>query len=81
MTLQGTVQNGVVVLKPGANVPDGTEVEVFVPTLNEPPIASSAAERERRRSALAELLALPDENPGDTFSGADHDSILYGDQQ
>jgi len=28
MTLKGTVKNGVVVLPPGSNLPDGTEVEV-----------------------------------------------------
>jgi hypothetical protein len=36
----------------------------------------------RQRIALAEMFAeadsLPLENPDDTFSGADHDLVLYG---
>jgi len=80
MTLRGKILNGVVVLEPGANVPEGTEVAVFVPATGSAAKASAAEERERRRKALAELLALPDENPGDTFSGRDHDQVLYGER-
>ena len=57
------------------------EVTVVVPT--EP--AAAAAERAAGGSNAAEsgeimdeIAALPDENPGDTFSGADHDKVLYG---
>jgi predicted DNA-binding antitoxin AbrB/MazE fold protein len=36
----------------------------------------------RQQKALAEMFAeadsLPIENPNDTFSGADHDLVLYG---
>ena len=36
----------------------------------------------RQRNALAEMFAeadsLPNENPNDTFSGSDHDLVLYG---
>ena len=36
----------------------------------------------RQRKSLAEMFAeadsLPVENPNDTFSGADHDLVLYG---
>lgn len=39
-------------------------------------------ELERQRKALAEMFEeadrLPLESPGDTFSGADHDLVLYG---
>jgi hypothetical protein len=80
MTLHGTVQNGVVVLETGAVVPDGTKVAVFVTAPSADNVASMA-ERERRKAALAELLAIPDENPGDTFRAADHDQVLYGDRQ
>ena len=38
-------------------------------------------ELQRYREALAEIESLPNENPGDTFSGADHDRVLYGDGQ
>jgi hypothetical protein len=34
-------------------------------------------ERRRYLEALAEIDAVENENPGDTFSGADHDQILY----
>jgi hypothetical protein len=78
MTLHGIIQNGVVVLDAGTNIPEGTEVAVFVPTTSATSDVASVAEWERRRKALAELLAIPDENPGDTFSGADHDQVLYG---
>jgi hypothetical protein len=32
----------------------------------------------RYRAALANIDAVEDENPGDTFCGADHDRVLYG---
>jgi hypothetical protein len=81
MVLHGKMRNGVVVLDDVANVPDGTVVAVFVSTPGAPGDVALAAERERRKAALAELLAMPDENPGDTFSGRDHDKVLYGDQR
>lgn len=80
MVLQGIVQNGVVVLGPGANVPEGTQVSVYVPQ-GSSQTAVGTADVERRRAALAAILALPDENPGDTFSGADHDKVLYGEAE
>ena len=79
MTLRGKVQNGVVVLEGGPLLPDGTPVEVIVPAAASRDVP--LAEQERRRAALAELLAIPDENPGDNFSGADHDQVLYGDRK
>jgi hypothetical protein len=81
MTLQGKVQNGVVVLEGGAALPEGTPVTVVVEPSSPAPSERTPEEQRRRRAALAELLALPDENPGDTFSGADHDKILYGDRE
>ena len=80
MTLHGIVQNGVVVFDGNPAIPDGTEVSVVVPVSPENgQTAAKASLRERRRAALAELLSLPNENPGDNFSGADHDQALYGD--
>jgi hypothetical protein len=35
-------------------------------------------EYRRVRAILDEIAALPNENPGDTFSGRDHDKVLYG---
>lgn len=34
-------------------------------------------EHRRVRAIFDEIAALPDENPGDTFSGRDHDKVLY----
>jgi hypothetical protein len=79
MVIRGRVQNGVVVLEEAVSVPEGTEVTVVVET----PQASSddalpEAERRRIREIVDRIAALPDENPGDNFSGADHDKVLYG---
>lgn len=80
MTLQGTIRGGLVVLDEAVQVPDGTKVAVFVPAQN-PTGLSPADEVARQKAALAELLAIPNENPGDTFSGEDHDQILYGESE
>ncbi len=76
--VRGRVQNGVVVLE-AASVPEGTEVAVVVPVGPSP--ASPAvpeAERQRIREVMDRIAVLPDEKPGDRFSGADHDKVLYG---
>jgi hypothetical protein len=83
MTIQGVVQNGVVVLEGGAGIPDGTPVTVVV---EQPQAASSRPQTDRMsdeeyrrvRAILDEIASLPNENPGDTFSGRDHDKVLYG---
>ena len=81
MTLHGKIQNGVVILDNGTSLPEGIEVTVLIPNASGVGHAASVAERERRRAALAEILAIPDENPGDDFRGADHDQVLYGEQR
>jgi hypothetical protein len=81
MTLQGVVQNGVVVLEPGALVPEGAVVSVVVaPHTLTPPKRDKMTEEERRRllAIVDRIASLPNENPGDTFSGADHDKVVYG---
>jgi hypothetical protein len=87
MVARGRVQNGVVVLEQGVQLPEGTAVTV----LPEPADCKSDVgvpsdrmtddELKRYRAALAEIESLPNENPGDTFSGADHDRVLYGEGQ
>ena len=79
MVIRGRIKNGVVVLDTGAAVPEGTEVAVTVPVA--PQKANEVmpeAERQRVLAIMDRIAALPDENPGDTFSGADHDRVLYG---
>ena len=38
----------------------------------------SEEQRRRLREARRHFESLRDENPGDSFSGADHDRVLYG---
>jgi hypothetical protein len=44
MTYRGKVQNGVVVLEPGSDLPEGTEVEVQPTTAEADPAAKSLQE-------------------------------------
>jgi len=83
MTLHGKVHNGVVVLDGNAELPEGTPVTVLVEqqanaSIRQYPDKLSPEEIRRRKAVLDEITALPNENPGDTFSGADHDKVLYG---
>ena len=79
MLIRGRVQDGVVVLEPGGSLPEGTEVTVAVcAATNATGEKMSDKERRRVREIVDRIIALPDENPGDTFSGADHDQVLYG---
>jgi hypothetical protein len=81
MTIQGTIQGGLVVVSEAIQVPDGTPVTILVSGLGADADTVDTGDQLRRKAALAELLAMPSENPGDTFSGADHDQILYRDRQ
>jgi predicted DNA-binding antitoxin AbrB/MazE fold protein len=80
MEIQGHYQNGMIVPHDGVSLPDGTEVTIIV---SEQPHRRSETmtddERRQYLTALARIDAVPDENPEDTFSGADHDRVLYGD--
>ncbi len=76
---QGKVHNGVVVLEGGATLPEGTSVEVVA---NVPPPRKDEKMTEEEHRRLMEIMDrianMPLENPDDTFSGADHDKVLYG---
>jgi hypothetical protein len=82
MTLHGRISNGVVVLDEAISLPEGTPVEVFVAATHasapSAPEKMSEEERQRVLAILDRIASLPDENPDDTFSGADHDKVLYG---
>jgi len=74
MVIHGRVVNGVVVFEQGVTLPEGAKVTVVVEgsrTAGRP-----GDEKRRVAEAFARIDALPDENPGDTFSGADHDNVL-----
>jgi adenosine/AMP kinase len=68
MTYRGRVKNGVIVLEPSANLPEGAEVEVssaqpqqVIPTLSE---------------RLKDVIGIADGLPSD--SSVNHDHYLYG---
>ena len=79
MVLHGRIQNGVVAFGSEISLPEGTEVTVVVPGVSEPS-GDILSEEDRccMRKVMDEIASLPDENPGDVFSGADHDKVLYG---
>ena len=79
MVIRGRVENGVVVLPNEVSLPNGTEVTVVV-RAETPESEETLAPEERRRISeiMDSIAAMPNENPGDTFSGADHDRVLYG---
>lgn len=77
MVIRGRVEHGVVVLEEPVTLPEGTEVSVVVRAAADSVVDTmSADERKRYLEALDRIDAIPDENPGDTFSGADHDRVL-----
>ena len=79
MEIQGYVHNGMIIPQDGISLPDGTAVTI---TVRIDPRASgkamTAEQRECYLAALARIDAVPNENPDDTASGADHDRVLYG---
>lgn len=78
MLIQGHVENGVVIPDAPISLPDGTEVTIVVRAAETASAeVVSPDERARRLAALAALDAVANENPGDRFSGADHDQALY----
>jgi predicted DNA-binding antitoxin AbrB/MazE fold protein len=80
MEIEGHFQDGVIIPHDGVSLPNGTEVTIMVHTLRAAESSTmTAEERKRYLTALARIDALPNERPGDHFSGADHDRVLYGD--
>ncbi len=78
MTLQGTIRDGMVVLDGTVHVPDGTKVSVFVPSTAAHGARSVEEQVAHSKAALAELVAIPDENPNDDFRAEDMEKVLYG---
>ena len=79
MVIRGRIHNGVVAFGSEVSLPEGMEVTVVAPAL--PEAAEDVlpdAERRRIGEIMDRIAALSDENPGDTFRGADHDNVLYG---
>jgi hypothetical protein len=80
MVIHGHIENGIVIPHDAIPLPDGAEVTISVRTSAEASaIGMSDEERNRYLAGLARIDAVANENPGDTFRGADHDRVLYGD--
>ncbi len=77
MIINGQIKNDVVVLDDNVALPEGARVTVVVAAKPNTEHDTMSKEQLRRfHEALARIDALPDEIPGDTFSGADHDRVL-----
>lgn len=80
MIIRGRVQNGVVVFENDLSLPDGTQVVVIARADSQPPAQLLTEEQRRRLREMRKYFeSLTNENPGDTFTGADHNRVLYGD--
>jgi hypothetical protein len=80
MEIQGHFENGVIIPHDGISLPDGTAVTITVAAIPQAPGDTMSEEgRQRYLAALARIDSVANENPGDSFSGADHDLGLYGD--
>jgi predicted DNA-binding antitoxin AbrB/MazE fold protein len=80
MEIQGHYEDGVIIPDDGISLPDGTLVTITVRLLHATDEDKMSDEqRKRYLAALSRIDAVPNENPNDTFSGADHDRVLYGD--
>ena len=81
MEIHGHFEHGVIVPHDALSLPEGTDVTIIVPPTS--PASSnemSAEARAQYLAALSQIDAVPNENPGDDFCGADHDRILYADR-
>ena len=68
MTCTGKVSNGKVALPEGVNLPDGTEVEMYIRQSN--PVAPSFADR------FKDFIGVADDLPPDLAENLDH--YLHG---
>lgn len=80
MEIQGHIQNGAAVPDDLTSLPEGAQVKIVVtgPCVTPPSQLMNDEDLARYRLALAEIDVFFNENPGDDFSGADHDQVLYG---
>ena len=71
MSFTGILKNGVVVLPPGVQLPEGVRVEVTVPAAQDAPLPDHPA-----YNALAEFVGAFDGLPQDL--ARNHDHYLHG---
>lgn len=74
MTITAIYEKGVLRLMQPMELPDGTSVDIIV--IPKP----SHSEHKNPADILADIAALPLEENADTFSGRDHDKVLYPEQ-
>jgi predicted DNA-binding antitoxin AbrB/MazE fold protein len=69
--IEAVYENGVLRPVHPINIPEGEHLKLIVITHRAAPTNGNAA------TSLAEIAALPIEGDSDTFSGRDHDTLLY----
>jgi predicted DNA-binding antitoxin AbrB/MazE fold protein len=69
--IEAVYENGVLRPVHPINIPEGEHLKLIVITHQEAPKNGNVA------ASLAEIAALPIEGDSDTFSGRDHDTLLY----
>ena len=69
--IEAVYEHGIIRPLQPLELPEGSRLDVIVITHEETKANGNAAE------VLAEIAALPLEGKTDSFSGRDHDSILY----
>jgi hypothetical protein len=79
MEIQGHYENGVIIPDGSISLPDGTAVTIIVGTPNQTTEGTMSDEKRKIYLAgLGQIDAVPNENGGDSFGGAEHDRVLYG---
>lgn len=78
MVIPGHIENGVVVFDGDVSLPEGAEVTVVVQSIGDKHEVMTKEQYKIYVDALSCIDSIPDENPGDSFGGADHDKVLYG---
>ena len=69
--IEAVYENGVLRPTHPINIPEGEHLRLIVVTREKAQPNGNAAE------SLAEIAALPIEGESDSFSGRDHDTVLY----
>jgi predicted DNA-binding antitoxin AbrB/MazE fold protein len=78
-TVDAIYENGIFRPTEPVSAPEGTRAMVIVPlTETSEPTTDEFAEGRTPYEILMEIASLPGPAHTDTFSGADHDSVLYG---
>lgn len=80
MVIKGIVQDGLIRIDVRGILPEGSSVLVTPVGLPQPEL-ESAFNLKAAKARLREVIDLPSLGPSDNFSGADHDTLLYGDAE